>query len=67
MFHVKHRDGPIAAECFGAGRDPDWRVERRTDGTLWWVVVDWQGEIVANGVRATLGDALVECVRWSCP
>lgn len=66
MFHVKQSsDGPVAAECYGADLAPDWRVERRPDGSLYWLVTDWQGETVAHGVRSSVVDAIVECVRWS--
>jgi hypothetical protein len=65
VFHVKHLDGAVAAEHFGGDREPDWRVERRPDGTLWWIVVDWHGETIASGVRPLLGEAVAECVRWA--
>lgn len=65
VFHVKHLDGAVVAEHFGGELAPDWRVERRPDGTLWWVVVDYLGETVASGVRPTLADAIAQCVRWS--
>jgi hypothetical protein len=65
MFHVKHLDGPIAAEHFGGDLEPDWRVERRPGGTYYFVVTDWTGATVTAGVRALLGDAVTECVRWS--
>lgn len=65
MFHVKHLDGPIAAEHFGQAHESDWRVERRPGGTYYFVVTDWTGATVASGVRGFLADAIVECVRWA--
>lgn len=65
MFRVTNADPRIAAESYGQGRASDWRVEHRPDGTLWWVVTDWTGHLVAHGVRATIGEAVTEAVRWS--
>ena len=64
MFHVK-QDPRIAAEHYGRGRESDWRVEHRPDCTFWWCVTDWTGATVAYGVRATIGEAVTEAVRWS--
>ena len=64
MFHVEH-DPRIAVEHYGAGRESDWRVEHCPDGSFWWVVTDWTGELEQHGVRATLGEAVAECVKWS--
>lgn len=65
MFHVEHAPGQVELEHFGQGREPDWRVERRPDRTLYWVVTDWAGELVAHGVRDTVGEAVTEAVRWA--
>lgn len=64
MFHVEH-DPRIAAEHYGRARESDWRVEYRPDGTFWWVVTDWTGETIAHGVRALLGEATADAVRWA--
>jgi len=66
MFHVKHDPDPrVAAEHYGDGRNADWRVEYRPDGTFWWVVTDWTGATIAHGIRDNQGDAVAEAVRWS--
>jgi hypothetical protein len=67
MFRVTQADPRIAAEHYAphGSRLPDWRVEHRPDGSFWWVVTDWTGELVAHGVRATLGEGVTEAVRWA--
>jgi hypothetical protein len=65
MFRVTQADPRIAAEHYGAAREPDWRVEHRPDGTFWWVVTDWTGETVTHGVVPLLGEAVAACVKWS--
>ena len=66
MFHVKPEPDPrVAAEHYGDGRASDWRVEYRPDGSYWWVVTDWTGELVAHGIQASVGSAVNEAVRWS--
>ena len=63
--HVAQLAGPVAAEYLGADFEPDWRVERDASGLLRFVVVDWQGETIASGLRATFGEAVTQAVRWA--
>lgn len=67
MFHVKPRDGHIAAEYFGGDFEPDWRIERRPDGGFWWCVVEWDGELRVHGTKGEFAAALAEVVRWASP
>lgn len=57
--------GPVEIEHFGTDREPDWRVERRPDGSHYWIVIDWQGATVAHGTTCFLGEAVTAAVKWS--
>lgn len=58
-------DGSI--EHRGRDRDPDWYVEPRPDGTAYWRVTDWTGEVVAHGVTPTITEAVVKALSWTEP